>query len=323
MRIRQIGMFALLRLAGCAVAVCLFCFSACVYAGTAAPPTRGGSATDRLFALWTWDSGGWDFHGAEPQVQALLKQGADPNTMRTLHRMKDGKPDSVQATPLMAACVVGEVRVVSDMIAAGANVNRRTSGGDTALSVCVAAQSRNAVEIAGVLIDHGAKVNTVVDNGETPLNDAITLGEQSMASLLIDHGADLNHGAGTDGTPLMTASAFGERAIVEKLLEHHVNVNATDKNGDTALLINATVDTPSVIDILARHGADVNVRLDNNESILMHAVDEGETDKVAALLKAGADPNRVSKLGTTALALARSYEYDDIIKLLVDAGAKR
>lgn len=73
---------------------------------------------------------------------------------------------------------------------------------------------------------------------------------------------------------------------------------------------------------LAGVGADVNAPGGvNNWTPLMHAIHKNQAQAVVALLEAGADANAVSGR-TTALIMAAGYGQADVVRILLDHGAK-
>ena len=76
---------------------------------------------------------------------------------------------------------------------------------------------------------------------------------------------------------------------------------------------------------LIARGADVNAPSGVNRwTPLLHAVHKNQLDTAAALLAAGADPNRAAPDGTTPLMMAAGYAHREMITLLLhnDADAK-
>ena len=80
-------------------------------------------------------------------------------------------------------------------------------------------------------------------------------------------------------------------------------------------------DVPAVRRILSR-GADPNAPAGLNDwPPLLHAVHKAQLGTAVALLDGGADVNRPSADGTTALMMAAGYGYGDFVKLLLARGA--
>src|SRR4029078_3951263 len=55
---------------------------------------------------------------------------------------------------------------------------------------------------------------------------------------------------------------------------------------------------------------------------MFEAIRNGDTVKVTALLKSGADPNQLHETGATALMYAAAFSSDECVRILLDAGAE-
>ena len=73
---------------------------------------------------------------------------------------------------------------------------------------------------------------------------------------------------------------------------------------------------------LIKAGADVNVKDKYGFTALMGSAGNGQTEAVKALIEAKADVNAKDKLGNTALIVAVRYNYTKMVHLLKSAGAK-
>ena len=79
---------------------------------------------------------------------------------------------------------------------------------------------------------------------------------------------------------------------------------------------------PVVAKILINAGADVNIKGKADWTALMFAVMRGDVENVKNLIAAGADVNTHTKDGETPLQRAEALEYNEIITILKNAGAK-
>jgi ankyrin repeat protein len=87
------------------------------------------------------------------------------------------------------------------------------------------------------LLDAGAKVDDMDDDGITVLSWAAISNRVEMARLLIERGADVNHVDKNGMTPLLYAASidFGDSAMVDLLLRSGARTSAQTKEGLTAL----------------------------------------------------------------------------------------
>lgn len=109
--------------------------------------------------------------------------------------------------------------------------------------------------------------------------------------------------------------------IIELLLAHGVNVNQKDDYGRTALFDAAAFGyEPSraqkILLLLIQHKADVNLQDKRGYSALMRATQSGNRETVKFLLARGADPALKNCDGQTALTIAESKDFTEIVRML-------
>ena len=132
-------------------------------------------------------------------------------------------------------------------------------------------------------------------------------GDLHAVESYITKGADVNAKANDDVTALMMASQNDHKEVVELLLAKGADINAKDKNGTTALMMASQNDHKEVVDLLLAKGADVNAKDKNGVTALMMASQKG------------ADVH--ARKNTDWNALRLKLDYDEIVQLLIKAGA--
>jgi ankyrin repeat protein len=145
--------------------------------------------------------------------------------------------------------------------------------------------------------------------------------EPSEVLRLISLGAEVNTTSGDSA--LMLAALWGKSANVSALLTvPGIEINYVNEQGSSALNI-AIVYHHFDIALALIAASNINVNLTKKErvTLLMEASFSGNLDVVNALLKAGANPNAVSDVGCTAIAMATANGCTDIIAALEKAGA--
>lgn len=134
-------------------------------------------------------------------IEILLRHGADPNHgtdsyggWTALHLAAHwGHTDAAETLrsfgadmDLHAACLLDDVTAVRTVLADDPGAASRPAlGGEAPLHVAISA------ETAGILLDHGARLDTTDSEGNTPLGAALSRGERCrrLAGFLIDRGA--------------------------------------------------------------------------------------------------------------------------------------
>ncbi len=147
----------------------------------------------------------------------------------------------------------------------------------------------DAVAIARMLIENGARVDEHYRDGDTPLMVAFWGPKQGLVKLFLSAGANVNARNSYGATPLMKAAGSGEASLVNLLVKSGAIVDDRDNFGSTALRF---------------------------------AVDYGETDTASALIDLGADVNAADNQGNRPLTIARQHRFAQLIALLQRAGAK-
>jgi ankyrin repeat protein len=133
------------------------------------------------------------------------------------------------------------------------------------------------------------------------------------ARLLLEHGATLEAIEEEGDTPLIRAASFGGTNVVKVLLAKGANVDARDDRGMTALIAAACdcaiVDMPDTLDsvkLLLQKGANVNAKDKEGRTALMMAAGWGRADIMRLLLEKGASIDAKDFHGNTALLLLAS-----------------
>ena len=151
-----------------------------------------------------------------------------------------------------------------------------------------------------------------------------------MVEYLIGKGADVNLKDSERKTALLWASSNSlENAKI--LIANGVKVNEPANDGMTPFL-QATLGVSSgkvpieMCELLRKNGAKVNAELKRKSALgwnaLHYAAANGDSELVKYLIKYGANVNKATGEGSSPLFLAKLGGYDDIVKILKNAGAK-
>jgi len=171
------------------------------------------------------------------------------------------------------------------------------------------------------MLDSGAMVDFIDQDGETSLMKASASDRSDIVFVLLKAGADVNFRDKHGRTALMAACDQGHEFIVSALLEGGAAVDLKDEEGRTALIMaSARGSGPSVMALLAA-GATVDAEMDGGGTALMAASLSGDFECVEALLQHRANPGARDQQGLTVLMMAAMNGRADIARALLDAGA--
>jgi ankyrin repeat protein len=203
---------------------------------------------------------------------------------------------------------------VKALLDEGADVNAR--GGEALYR----AACRERVEIAKLLIAHGAKAQAQCIAGWTALHWAAARGHADLVDLILDSGAPVNPLVGPSA--LSVAASRGQAQVVILLLGRGADAKARSDGGSTALHAAAFSGDVFTIQLLIGGGADVNARDNNGNTPLIEAIESHEKDAAVFLLSSGADINSKDNAGKSVLTRARQTGTKELVDMLLERGAK-
>ena len=214
---------------------------------------------------------------------------------------------------------------------AGIDVNARNEKSQTALLSAVIMGER--AEIVRLLLDGGAHVDVLDENGDTPLAYAVYLGDVYVTRLLLEAGADPNKRNLDGNDPFAGAMtsiwADTDRflGLVRLLLDAGWDVNAQNADGLAALHYTSVLSHEKVVRLLLNAGANVNARDKDGDTVLHFLARNLSRQQVGvgvlhALLESGADLNTRNTAGLSALHKVVVWRRSpETARILLDAGA--
>lgn len=150
--------------------------------------------------------------------------------------------------------------------------------------------------VVRLLLDAGADVDGSDNEGRTALRAAAWGGHEEVVLTLLNYGATVDKADVKGRTPLIAAAYMGHYEAVEILLDHDAQVDLADGDGRTALSV-AALCVPTAAGVKS-YGEVANLLLDR-----------------------GANPGHRDYDGMTPLLLAAYEGRDNVVELLLEAGA--
>jgi ankyrin repeat protein len=204
-------------------------------------------------------------------------------------------PPALTAEQLQAKLVEavknGDAAGVREMFQLGADPDSRD---EEKRPLLLNAISKNQTEITKLFLDKGANVNVRSADGWTYLMKASNAGHPDIVKLLLQNGANVNAKTDEGWTALMLAAGNGHSEVVEQLLARNANLNSKNQHGNTALLHALGNKRMKAAEVLVRGGAQVNVKNQMGHTALMLAKESGDQQMVQLLLSAGATSGEVA-----------------------------
>uniref|UniRef100_A0A8D0GQK8 Ion transport domain-containing protein n=1 Tax=Sphenodon punctatus TaxID=8508 RepID=A0A8D0GQK8_SPHPU len=252
--------------------------------------------------------------GAVGVMQMLLKAS---------HRDARLTQDKDGCIPLFLAVEAGNPGVCKELLSAHAEAQlstRRKKHGDTVLhAIC----RKKDVEIAKMLVEHGATLDFQNAEGQTPLHLGAWEGDEALLKFFALCKASPNIADKMERSPLHIAVERGHTHIVEFLTEKfHSDVLARTKDGSTLMHVAAECGHPDTVLALLKKG--VLLRMPNkNGALALHmAAKRGHAAVVKALLQKGTEVDARTKDDYTALHVAAQYCKPLVVQTLLGFGAQ-
>ncbi len=266
---------------------------------------------------------GSDVNATDKKGNTALHHAAGDGALEAVKvLLQSGADKNIQnakgITPLIEATDRSELEVVQYLVTQGVNLDLQNGSNNSALHS--AAMDVN-VDIVKILVEGGANKDLQNNDKETPLILALQDEDEEIISYLIEQGVNMDLQDVQGETALTYAIMMENEEIIPSLIAAKANVNIKDVNGETAIFKTYDADT---LTMLINAGATVDTQDNDGWTRLIHAARSGDEDIVKILLEAGADTTIQSASGETALDFAnKKYyagtDYTETIKLLEEA----
>ena len=207
-----------------------------------------------------------------------------------------------EANDLLTAATDGDYEHVQRLIESGAAIEAIDEEGNTLLHI---ASDRGYDKLAKLFVKKGLDVNAKNSEGLTPLHEAASMGDFETTSLLIEHGADIKATCNIGATPLHYAAEMRnfEMAQINRAL-------------GIASSYNWKEDNLKVAELLIDNGADVNAQDKFGRTPLQRTTPWNNLPVARLLVENGANIELQDEDGLTPLQHAKAKGARDITKYL-------
>lgn len=272
-------------------------------------------------------------------AEILLDSGADPNDRESLYHAAE-LPSHATLRLLLAhgAEISGsgvlkrkldfdDLEGVKLLLEHGADPNEEGVSRGGALHHAI--RRGRSAETVALLLEYGAKIDSVDGDGRTPYQVALRSGDAAIVSLLESRGAP--KGA-SPSEVLLTACAGADLAAAKAVLASHPTLPKSLPPADMKLMSEfAQRDLVHAIRTMLDCGFALETKGDWGGTALHHAAYHGAINAVALLIGRGADLECLNDYGGTVLGAALYGsancwnpvgDYAQVVELLLEAGSK-
>lgn len=141
--------------------------------------------------------------------------------------------DSYGETPLIRAIMAQNIEVASYLISQSANIYETNLSGQTTMIICA---KEGLLSLVKDLFKHGYDFNKPLKTtDQSVLSQAVWGNQEEVVRFLLENGANVNVIDNQGWTPLMVASYLGCVQIAKVLLDHGADTKPINKQKMTAL----------------------------------------------------------------------------------------
>ncbi|KAM9709131.1 protein TANC1 isoform 1-T1 [Menidia menidia] len=224
------------------------------------------------------------------------------------------------------------VKVSRLLMLGGANVNYRTEVLNNAPVLCVQCHLGHQ-EIASLLLEFGASVDVVSENGMSPLCFSAAAGHLELVMLLCKRGAKVDHVDKSGQCALVHAALRGHVEIIQYLLElewsaegQQQDCSLKNKVLQQALIAASSMGHTQVVRGLLALKNEHAVQIDSHDTLwgetaLTAAAGRGKMEVCSFLLEQGAVVPQVNRRSVSPLFCAVRQGHWQIAELLLQHGA--
>lgn len=213
------------------------------------------------------------------------------------HKDKNGD------TSLIKCVKEGRYNSAEWLIKNGADINLKDNNGRNILEIAV---EKNNLPIVKGLLDLGKiDVNQKDITGRSLLQNVVVWGNHQMAKLLLNNGADINSVDNYGRIVLYDALAYGDQGFLRYLLSlDKLNINHIDDEGNTLMQYPEVHKNDSIAKDILAAGIDPTIQKENEESFFYKTMireDKDAEDVIELALANGANVNALTYSGKTLL----------------------
>ncbi|KAL4789828.1 ankyrin repeat-containing domain protein [Aspergillus venezuelensis] len=265
----------------------------------------------RILLSYCWNINHQSKAGETPLMMSVIRKNANMARFLIVNGADINMKCHDGTTPLIMSVSGNSLELSELLIKLGADIDQQDNNGKTALLTSV---EENNLEMCQVLTSYGANANKG-SKTSSPLRLAAQRGYEDIAKLLIEHGAEINSTDEVGRAPLELAMIRGHASTMRVLLSHGADLGTLDRNYIGPVGRAVSYHPKVTIPILVEFGADADERNDFGTTPLILATHGGSIAAVEVLLRYNPDIH-ATHLGETARQMAARRKHHDVVRML-------
>ncbi|XP_071099013.1 serine/threonine-protein phosphatase 6 regulatory ankyrin repeat subunit B-like [Haliotis cracherodii] len=255
-------------------------------------------------------------------LHLACQHGSLPTVRHVKNVLKKTHPDSYlngrgrhDWTPVMCSVFPGKKDVLDYLINNKVDLKLRDSNNNTVLHLACQSGNNSIVEC---LLPH-TDINTLGNNGQTPVMSAVLSGKKETFDLLVSNKADITLTDDDNNSLLHVACHFDDASLLVELVPKF-EINNRGKHGLTPVMKAAVNGNMEAFNLLNTLKTDLTLTDDNNNNLL-HLACHGGNVLIVRLLLPKFDINSRGKNGWTPVMFAAVHGVESVFHQLVSQGA--
>ena len=204
--------------------------------------------------------------------------------------------------------------MVDLLIESGARITEVDNDGR--IPMLLAAQEGH-LAVVSTLLEYGSPIEARAHDGKTSLRVAALEGHKDVVQYLISNCADVNYKDADGRSTLYVLSLENHVPMAAFLLENMADVEGCDLEGRTPLHVAAWQGHYEMAELLLQHHSDVNAVDNDRRTALQSAAWQGHANIVRLLLEHGALVDHTCNQGATALCIAAQEGHEEVVQVLL------
>lgn len=242
-------------------------------------------------------------------IKLLHAYGADLNSM-----------DDEGNTPMHFASATGNIELLETLEQLG--VDLQGINKDNGFNIVHTAARYGQTAILDLATHRRIELNSVDQQGNTPIQIAVKYGQSEFLSALVMRGIAPAATDNNGNTLAHIAAQWGQSAILPELMKLGIDLNKKNKQGQTPTEIAAMYGQSECLEVLGTIGAKLDSTDDHGLTLAHIAALFGKNEIIQVLLKHPIDILQLNKDGHTFLDIAAKNNHDrfllEMIRLGVD-----
>ena len=226
--------------------------------------------------------------------------------------------DTSGSTPLHEAVRYGNIEIIEELLAEGANINAQDNIGKSPIMVIMPKEKMEA--IYKLMVNYRADLNLKDSYGDTLIHTATMMhAPESILELLVENGADVNAKNKEGVTPFEIAIQHHDKEMTRFYANHDADIHTKDTHGISPLSLALEADKELFEMIISEKNAQ-SQNSEGNTPLHIALLNDAPLEKILYIISLTEDVNIRNSDGNNVLYIACTKKQEPVVKALLEKG---